>query len=52
MDYEKFFDDVKILRSQSSEVNYVSIPKKLVIALGIKKGDKVKIMLKKIANEE
>lgn len=51
LDYEKFYDEVKILRSQSSEVRYVSIPRKLVQALGLKKGDKVKMMIQKTSQE-
>lgn len=51
MDYEKFYDEVKILRSQSSEVTYISIPRKLVTALGLKKRDQVKVMIQKIPQE-
>lgn len=45
--YEKFYDNVKVLKGSNSFVHYVSIPKKLIQGLGIKKGDQIRILISK-----
>lgn len=51
-EYEKFFDEIKHLNSKSSNISYITIPKKLVTAMGLNKGDQVRILINKITEED
>ena len=45
--YDKFYDKVKILKGGNSFVHYISIPKKLIDGLEIKKGDQIRVLISK-----
>lgn len=48
MEIDSFYDDIKI---DSVGTHRVTIPKKLMLFMGLKTGDQVKIYIKKITNE-
>lgn len=52
MSFEKFYDEIKTLKSPTSEVHYISIPKKLINGMGLNKGDTLKIMVRKADEED
>ncbi len=52
MEYETFYDTIKELETSENNFTYrLTIPIKIVKFTGFKKGDLVKVMIKKIAEE-
>lgn len=52
MSFEKYFDEIKTLKSPTSEVHYISIPKKLINGMGLNRGDTLKIMISKVDEKQ
>lgn len=48
LEFDKFYDELK----ENNTVLTISIPKKLVKFGGYKKGDKVKVMIQKVVEDD